>query len=104
MRGIIKEGCSIWPDEFKNDSTMTMEISQKLKIAIVKYLKLPAPGLVGDCAMLDPVTGECYSHENIIRQADGFEWSSGAIYAFEKYNIKLSDEFMNFMKSKFEQN
>ena len=70
------------------------------KSDIIDYLKKPEPGLIGDCSLLDPVTGVCYSHENIIRQADGFQWSSGLIYAFEKYNVMLTDEFMDFIKGK----
>ncbi|MBO4903039.1 MAG: hypothetical protein J5518_09625 [Lachnospiraceae bacterium] len=101
MKGILREGCSIKPDKFKNDGSMSGRVNDQLKKKIIQYLQTPKPGTVGMMPMIDPVTKEVYSRENIIRDSDGYQWSSGVTYMFDKYDILLSDEFMSFMEDRF---
>jgi len=94
LLSIKAKGVSFRPGEFKNDDTMVEKLPPELKSRILEYLKKPEPGLIGMVTLKDPVTGKCYSHESIIREKDGFEWSSATIYMFEKYDIRLSEEFL----------
>ncbi len=80
--------------EFRNDSSMTRKLPEHLKRRILAYLEAPEIGPIGDVRMVDPVTGKCYSHTSLIREKDGFSWSSAVIYMLKHYDVKLSDEFI----------
>lgn len=97
MKNVLDSACSIKPESYKADGSMTQRIEPGLKEKILKFLNAPEAGVIGSMPMIDPVTGEIYSRENVIRESDGFAWSSGAIYMFDKYDIKLSDDFINFI-------
>ena len=100
MTSILNENCSIKPELYKNDGSMTRKVSTDIKKKILDFLYAPEPGLIGDMQLIDPITRECYSNENEIRESDGFRWNTAIIYMFEKYDIMLSDKFMNrFIKS-----
>lgn len=94
LLSVEAEEVSFSQGEFKNDDTMVQKLNPKLKKRILEYLKEPDPGTIGMVVLKDPITGKCYSHESIIREKDGFEWSSATIYMFEKYDIRLSKEFL----------
>lgn len=95
---IIANGISFRPGEFRNDGTMVQKLNPELKARILEYLNKPEPGMIGMVCLTDPVTGKCYSHENILRQKDGFQWNSSTIYMFEKYNVRLSEAFLRLFE------
>lgn len=97
---IFPESTSFRLGEFKNDNSMVEKLPPALKKRILDYLKEPEPGLIGDMPMIDPVTGIRYDSTNIIREKDGFGWSSAAIYMLENYDIRLSDEFLKLFEEK----
>lgn len=98
-KSIIPKGTSFRQGEFKNDSSMVKKLPAGLKNRILTYLKTPTPIMIGDMPMIDPVTGRKYDSTNILREKDGFGWSSGAIYMLEHYDIKLSDDFLDYFKT-----
>lgn len=95
---IVPENMSFRPGEFKNDSSMVEKLPAELKKRILIYLKEPEAGMIGDMPMIDPVTREKYDSTNIIREKDGFGWSSAAIYMLEHYDIRLSKEFLKLFE------
>ena len=98
VKNVVYSGISFRQGEFKNDGSMVRKLPDELKNQILNYLKAPEPALIGDVRLIDPVTGNCYNRTNIIRQKDGFEWSSAVIYMLEHYDIRLSDEFLKMFK------
>ena len=95
---IVPDGVSFRPGEFKNNNSMVEKLPSDLKKRVLAYLKEPPPGLIGDCPLVDPVTGVKYDSTNIIREKDGFGWSSAAIYMLEHYNVRLSEEFLKLFE------
>ena len=69
-----------------------------LKRRILRYLKSGELGIVGDCAVKDPFTGEIFTRTSAQRVKDGFEWWTIDIYLFEKYDISLSNDFMKLFQ------
>ena len=61
---------------------------------ILAFLKSAEPGPIGFFALKDPVTQKAYSTGCICYEKDGFSWTNGVTYLFEKYNIRLNDEFL----------
>lgn len=92
------KGVSFKPGEFKNDDSMVQKLAPELKARILEYLNKPEPGTIGMVKLVDPITGECYSHECILREKDGFEWASSTIYMLDKYDIRLSDAFLKLFE------
>lgn len=67
----------------------------KNKKKILDYLKnIVQPTWVSPIILVDPFTNESYSDYQAIYEKDGFTWDKKTVYMFEKYNIKLSDEFL----------
>ena len=98
-RTVVADDVSFRPGEFKRDFTMVEKLPAELKQRILDYMYTPPPGLVGDVRLIDPVTGVQYDHTSIIRERDGFSWSSAVIYMFEHYDIRLSDEFLKLFEN-----
>lgn len=94
QRRIIPNGTTYRQGEFVNNGPMVQKLRPELKQRILKYLNAPAPGMVGDVKLIDPVTGKVYGHTSILRENDGFIWSTSDIYMLEHYDIKLSDDFL----------
>ena len=97
-KDIIPENISYRPGEFKADSSMVKKLPSELKQRILSYLRAPEPGMVGDMPMIDPVTGKKYDSTNILREKDGFEWSSADIYMLEHYDVRLSEDFLKLFQ------
>ena len=57
-------------------------------------MKSAEEGPIGFIALKDPITRKAYSTGLICYEKDGFSWNNGVVYLFEKYNIKLNDEFI----------
>ena len=97
-KDVVAEGVSFRQGEFKLDKSMVEKLPSELKSRILDYLKEPPPGLIGDCPLVDPVTGVKYESTNIIREKDGFGWSSAAIYMLEHYDVRLSEDFLKLFE------
>lgn len=61
---------------------------------ILRFFKSAEPGAVGFFALKDPVTKKAYSTGNICYEKDGYRWTNAVVYLFEKYNIKLNEDFI----------
>ena len=93
-KDIVMKGISFRRGEFKLNNSTVEKLPQELKKRILAYLKSPPLGTMCGKTMIDPITGECYGMTNILREKDGFEWSTPEIYMFEHYDIRLSEEFL----------
>ena len=94
MKSIISEVVSLEKGRFLPNSYMTDRLPAELKERIIDYLTSVSDVMIGDCTLRDPITGERYETTNIIREKDGFMWSTHTIYLLEHYNVKLSDDFL----------
>ena len=98
VKTIISPVVSTKVGQFKPDSDMTEKLSPALKDRILRYLESVPDILVGDCPLKDPVSGEIYERTNIVREKDGFTWSSHAIYMPRKYDVKLKEDFLRMFE------
>ena len=97
-KSIISEDVSLKIGQFKPNSYMTDRLPADLKERVLDYLTSVPDVLIGDCPMRDPVTGKIYERTNVIREKDGFVWSTHTIYMLERYDVKLSDEFLRLFR------
>lgn len=67
----------------------------KNKKEVLSYLKeRTKPGVIGAFYCKDPITGKIVSDGSAVYEADGFIWSTGTIHVFEKYDARLSEDFL----------
>lgn len=99
MKSIISEVVSLKRGQFKPDSYMTDRLPVELKERILDYLTSVPDVLIGDCPLIDPITGERYETTNIVREKDGFVWSTHTIYMIEHYDVKLSEDFLRLFSA-----
>ena len=99
MKSIISEVVSLEKGQFQPDSYMTDRLPAELKERIIDYLTSVPDVMTGDCTLRDPITGERYETTNIIREKDGFMWSTHTIYLLEHYDVKLSDDFLRLFSA-----
>lgn len=83
--------------ELKNIMSDT-EIPDKQKI--IKYLKSFEKSSYTTQPVIDVLTGEKLDFVNDMRSDGVYSWSDSEIYHFEKYNIKLDDNFIEYVLSK----
>jgi hypothetical protein len=98
MNSIISPIVLLKAGQFKPDSYMTEKLPPALKDRILHYLESVPDILVGDCPLRDPVTGEIYERTNIVREKDGYTWTSHTIYMLRKYDVKLKEEFLRMFE------
>lgn len=94
MKSIISAVVLLESGLFKPDSYMTDRLPADLKERVLDYLTTAPDVLMSDCTLRDPITGKRYETTNIIREKDGFVWSTHTIYMLEHYDVKLSDDFL----------
>ena len=94
LKAVVRPEISFRRGEFKNDQTMTQKLPAELKRRILDYLKSAEPGIMGDMPLIDPVTGVVYERTNVLREKDGFEWSTAEIYMIEHYDVALTNDFL----------
>ena len=97
MKDIMPDWVSFRIGEFSTEM-MKDKLPSELKNRILDYLNTPQPTTVADMPLIDPVTGKLYTRTNVLREKDGFEWSTAEIYMFEHYNVILTDEFMRLFR------
>jgi len=98
MKRIISDAVSLKVGEFKQNGVMTDKLPAALKSRIMDYLQGPPLGIIGDVALVDPVTGVCYDHTSVIREKDGFTWNTHTIYMLKHYDVRLAEEFLNLFR------
>ena len=94
MKSIVEFREMFQNDQLPSIQELISDEAPENKEIILTYLKsfkaeAVAPGIMRDC-----ITGERIP--GILRAYDDgkFEWRSDMIYYFERYNIKLCDEFL----------
>ena len=92
-KNIISKGVSLLPDKF-DLSTMTTQKPLANKAQILKYLKSVEPFTATTYPYEDPVDGTILTYENASFADKGFIWSNVAVMLFEKYDVKLNDDFI----------
>lgn len=92
-KSIISEEVSLLPGEF-DLSTMTTQKPLDNKTEILKYLKSVEAFVATTYPYEDPVDGTILTYENASFADKGFIWSNVAVMLFEKYDVKLNDDFI----------
>ena len=94
-RIILAKGTGPFKDKYLSDPKgITEVLPKKVKQNILEYLKTQVtPYLIGAFYVKDPLTDRVIAEGNSIYENNGYTWSTEMIYLFEKYNIKLDDEF-----------
>ena len=90
---IFKKGISLMPGKF-DLTTMTTPKPIKNKAKVLEYLKSVEAFQATTYTFKDPVDGSVLTNENVAFSDKGFIWSNVAIMLFEKYNVKLNDDFL----------
>ena len=79
------------PEDLKAVTSTTPVRNRK---KILEFLKSAEEGTIGFVALKDPITKKAYSTGLVCYEKEGYSWNNGVVYLFEKYNIKLNDEFL----------
>lgn len=72
----------------------------KNKERILRYLKSGKTKFISPSAIVDIFTGKTVNIELCIYTDGAYAWSSETMYYFEKYNLKLNQDFIDFVLSK----
>ncbi len=81
---------------FSNSPDEVKKLSQSEKDRIIEYLNGGFVYLAGDSSLNDPVSGDLFEKTSAWMSDDDeeYEWSNAEIYMFEKYDMKLRDDFV----------
>ena len=100
----MKEICNV--SEFTGDAnypvikSLISDVSIPEKAIISKYLKSFTPDCASGMSLTDEITGEDLN-SGVSGYEDGmYYWDTRHIYQFEKYNLKLNDDFIKFVLSR----
>lgn len=86
-------------EEYPSIREMIQEKPIKEKEIILAYLKKWDTGIRALKYLRDEITGE-FTNEDFAYYCDGkYDWCTDVIYHFEKYNIKLEDDFIKYVLS-----
>lgn len=80
--------------EFEN---YTFSYATEVKDKIVKYLKKFSECAFTSEPVKDKYTGEIVYDADNARSDGEYTWYESEIYHFEKYNLKLDDEFIDYV-------
>jgi hypothetical protein len=70
------------------------------KVEILKYMKSLSPSIFTSAPVIDVFTDEeVKSADNGYTDGE-YTWYESEIYYFEKYNLKLNDDFIEYVLSK----
>ena len=70
------------------------------KEQILKYLRNGKKGAYAPSKMIDVISGEVIPGELCCYSDGEYGWRSDTIYYFEKYNLKLEEEFIKSLKER----
>ncbi len=85
------------PNDISIKSGINHLCDEKTKI-LDYFRKHSTPDIVLACGMTDFITGEEFHKESIKTFNDGvYCWSNLEIYHFEKYNLKLNSDFIEYV-------
>ena len=76
------------------------ETVPEYKETVIKHLKFYKPSSIAPAIVYDLITGEKLDVTLYCSHDDFFYWRSDMIYYFEKYNLKLNDDFINYVLNK----
>lgn len=98
MKDIV-EFREIHGNSYPSITSLTSDIQDKNKHFIVEYLKNGKHIAESPAKAVDLVTGESLGIP-LSMQSDGkYWWRSDVAYYYEKYNIKLNDDFVKYVIS-----
>ena len=83
-----------WQQKFEPTSYTNYEREK-----ILRFLESGEPFGVGG-RVQDVFMGEYTPLENAILEKDGYEWAITEAYHFEKYNLPLNEDFVNYVLKK----
>lgn len=83
--------------EFKENTT---HYTKNEKTALLQYMKAYSPCAFTSQPVKDVFSGKIVADANNARSDGEYRWYESEIYHFEKYNLKLSDEFIRHVLSK----
>lgn len=89
--------CQVWLKRIYKKHNIYVGTPLDIKDDILGYLTSFKPKWVTSARIIDKVTGEAV--KNIVNNSfsDGeYEWTASDIYHFEKYNMPLSAEFIEY--------
>lgn len=98
-------GVDRFKEIYKDDSLPSIydfigEKTYKDKDLVLRYLKSGKKGAVAPAKIKDVITKE-YIDIELCCYTDGYyAWRSDLIYYVDKYNLKLQDNFVNYIKQK----
>lgn len=72
----------------------------KNKAAILDYLRKGKVTAASPARIVDVISGEKIGSSLKMLEDDKYAWRSDLIYYFEKYNLKLDDDFIAHVMSK----
>lgn len=76
------------------DNISDEEIAEKKKV--LSYMKSVRPDAYAPAALMDCITGEKMDIALYCCHDGIYHWRSDTIYCFEKYNLRLPDDFISF--------
>ena len=76
------------------------ETAPEFKETVIEYLKSFKPSSIAPTIAYDLISGEKLNITLYCSHDDLYYWRSDVIYYFEKYNLKLSDDFINYVLNK----
>ncbi len=89
--------CQVWLKRIYKEHNIYVGTPLDIKDDILVFLTSFKPKWVTSARVIDKVTGEVVRSIVNNSYSDGeYEWSGADIYHFEKYNMPLSDEFINY--------
>lgn len=62
------------------------------------------PEIVGFLPAKDPIDGDIIGTARIVYEEFGLTWTNSDIYLFEKYDLKLNDEFLDGVRTTLKKN
>jgi len=92
----------VYGEEYPSIKELVQKEPIKEKKKVLAYLKRWDTGIRALKYLRDEITGK-FTDEDFAYHCDGkYDWCTDVIYHFEKYNLKLADEFIEHVLSQKE--
>ena len=91
--------CNIDLDEARQDVFMQFcsDSPIKDKVRIIDHLRKTPISAFTSAPVVDVLTGEIVGESDNARSDGIYTWYESEIYHFEKYNLKLNDDFIEYV-------
>ena len=90
-------------DSFPSISDFVSNNEMENKTVILDYLRKGKVTAASPARMVDVINGEKIDGSLKMLEDDKYAWRSDLIYYFEKYNLKLDDDFIAHVLSKMKE-